>query len=83
MKHQFCLLVVSLLTENVFGIMVRGSLPLDSLTFDKITTAFKYTLVKFDTAYPYGDKHDEYKKVALRAISNPDLAVGEVNIENF
>lgn len=63
--------------------MVRGSLPLDSLTFDKITTKFKYVLVKFDTAYPYGDKHDEFKKIALRAFTNPDLMVAEVNINEY
>lgn len=63
--------------------MVRGSLPLDSLTFDKITSHFKYTLVKFDTAYPYGDKHDEFKKIALRAFTNPDLMVAEVNINEY
>ena len=63
--------------------MVRGSLPLDALTFDKITSKFKYTLVKFDTAYPYGDKHDEFKKIALRAITNPDLVVAEVNINEY
>jgi len=63
--------------------MVKGALPLDSLTFDKITSSFKYTLVKFDTAYPYGDKHDEFKKIAARASSNPDLCVAEVNINEY
>ena len=43
------------------GLLVRGSLPLDALTFEKIVTSHEYVLVKFDTAYPFGDLHDEGK----------------------
>jgi len=72
-----------LLSQTAHSIMVKGALPLDSLTFDKITNSFKYTLVKFDTAYPYGDKHDEFKKVSNKASSNPDLCIAEVNINEY
>ena len=37
-----CLLAL----DAVDALLVRGSLPLDSLTFEKIITKTKYTLVK-------------------------------------
>ncbi len=41
---------------------------------------FKAALIKFDEMYPYGDKHDEFKKVAEAGMSQPDLLIGEVNV---
>ncbi len=35
-----------LATDAVNALLVQGSLPLDSLTFEKIITKTKYTLVK-------------------------------------
>merc|ERR1719276_7240 len=72
-----------LATDAVNALLVQGSLPLDSLTFEKIITKTKYTLVKFDTAYPFGDLHDEFKQVAKFAAQNPDLIVAEVNINEY
>ena len=71
------------LFEFSHALLVRGSLPLDSLTFDKIIRKTKYTLIKFDTAYPFGDLHDEYKEVAEFAAANPDLICAEVNINGI
>ena len=65
------------------ALLVRGSIPLDSLTFEKIIKKTKYTLVKFDTAYPFGDLHDEYKEVAEYSAANPELVCAEVNINGM
>ena len=48
---------------------VRGSLPLDALTIDKIIREHEWVLIKFDTAYPFGDLHDEWKGVARDFLS--------------
>jgi len=65
------------------ALLVKGSLPLDSLTFEKVIRKSKFTLVKFDTAYPFGDLHDEYKEVAEFGAKNPDLICAEVNINEY
>jgi len=38
-------------------------------------------LVKFDKEYAYGDTHDEFKKVAVAATSQPELIIAEVPIQ--
>jgi hypothetical protein len=39
---------------------------LDNLTFDKLLSKFDASLIKFDVAYPYGDKHEEFAKVRIK-----------------
>ena len=56
---------------------------MDSLTFEKIVTSHEYVLVKFDTAYPFGDLHDEWKEMAQYAARNPSLIAAEVNINEY
>ena len=62
---------------------MRGSLPLDALTFEKIIRNHEYVLVKFDTAYPFGDLHDEWKDIARYSARNYDLVAAEVNINEY
>lgn len=56
---------------------------MDSLTFDKVVPKFKATLVKIDTAYPYGEKQDEWAKVAIDLKATPDLLVADVGVRDY
>jgi len=60
-----------------------GCTPLDELSFDKIISKFPASLVKFDVAYPYGDDHEEFAKIAKEASENSELFVGEVGIKDY
>ena len=44
---------------------------------------FKASLVKIDTAYPYGEKQDEWAKVALDLKATPDLLVADVGVRDY
>lgn len=61
-----------------------GCLELDELTFDKILKKFSTVLVKFDIAYPYGDKHEAYAKLAAEIPPvNGDFVVTVVGIKDY
>ncbi|VVC97855.1 protein windbeutel [Leptidea sinapis] len=60
-----------------------GSVELDEISFDKIVNAFDVALVKFDVAFPYGDKHDAYVAVAKEAKDIKELLVAEVGVKDY
>lgn len=76
-------LVLALLTPITSAINCKGCTPLDTLSFDKLLSKFKVSVVKFDVAYPYGDKHDEFAKFSTSAAELEDLFVGEVGIKDY
>lgn len=51
--------------------------------FLQVTSKFKASVIKFDVAYPYGAKHDEFAKVAEDTHMIPDLLVGEVGVKDY
>lgn len=49
----------------------------------QVVPRFKASLVKFDTQYPYGDKHDQFVTFAKEIAATPDLLVAEVGVQDF
>jgi len=76
----FCV-ILQLSTVNASN--CKGCTPLDELNFDKIVKRFDATLVKFDTAYAYGDKHEEFGKVAKELAEIEDVLTAEVGIKDY
>ncbi|GLH05240.1 hypothetical protein R5R35_010487 [Gryllus longicercus] len=79
------LVALSLFSQLIYAdaINCKGCVPLDSYSFDKIISKFKAAVIKFDVAYPYGAKHDEFAKVAETTYSIPELLVGEVGVKDY
>lgn len=61
----------------------KGTVTLDSLTFDKVLSKFQSTLVKLDVAYPYGPKHDEFVKFAESVHNVDNLLIAEVGVKDY
>lgn len=70
---------------STHGSICRGCLELDELTFNRVLDKFSTVLVKFDIAYPYGNKHDEYTKLAIEIGEGKsfDAVVAVVGIKNY
>uniref|UniRef100_A0A182Q6H6 Endoplasmic reticulum resident protein 29 n=1 Tax=Anopheles farauti TaxID=69004 RepID=A0A182Q6H6_9DIPT len=78
------LLVIIVLIVPGYAWTARGCVDLDSSTFDKVTGKFRYSLVKFDTAFPYGDKHEAFTNLALEIVdSTDDLLFALVGIKDY
>ena len=76
-------LILALGVSAAFAINCKGCTPLDSLSFDKLLSKFKVSVIKFDVAYPYGDKHEEFAKFSVSASELDDLFIGEVGIKDY
>jgi len=87
MAEKGTLAVIFALILTIFrqssGEIVKGSVNLNSGVFDKVVSKHKAVLVKFDETYPYGEKQDEFKKVAEASLSQPDLLIAEVQIADY
>ena len=78
-----CLFGVGIFPHTCFA-SCKGCLEMDHLTFDKILRRFPAAIVKFDIAYPYGDKHEAYSEFAANVAEQvDDLAVAVVGIKDY
>ncbi|XP_075167384.1 endoplasmic reticulum protein 29-like protein wbl [Haematobia irritans] len=61
-----------------------GCVELDDLIFNKTIARFPYALVKFDIAFPYGEKHEAYSAFsqAAHAVTD-DLLIAAVGIKDY
>ena len=76
-------LCLASLSSPSLAINCAGCTPLDEISFDKIISKFKASLVKFDVAYPYGEEHDEFAKIAKDSQEVEDIFVGEVGVKDY
>lgn len=60
-----------------------GSVELDEFSFDKITNKFEASLIKFDVAFPYGDKHEAFVALAKDSKDVEDLLIAEVGVKDY
>lgn len=49
----------------------------------QVIPKFKAVLVKFDVAFPYGGKHEQYATVATDTRDSQDLLVATVGVKDF
>jgi len=57
---------------------------LDDLSFDKVIKKFDAVLVKFDVAYPYGEKHEAFAKFAEHlTVHIDDFLVATVGVKDY
>ncbi|XP_033341765.2 endoplasmic reticulum protein 29-like protein wbl [Megalopta genalis] len=61
----------------------KGCVSLDSYSFNKVIPKFKAAIVKFDVAFPYGEKHEEYGQIAAATKDANDLLVAEVRVKDY
>ncbi|GLV36848.1 windbeutel [Carabus blaptoides fortunei] len=61
----------------------KGCVNLDESSFNKVLPHFAVTLVKFDVAFPYGDKHEIFTKLADEVASNKDILMAEIGVKDY
>ncbi|XP_054090150.1 protein windbeutel [Zeugodacus cucurbitae] len=85
---NFAQLLASLLlvawTPTAVASSCAGCVELDELNFEQTVERFPYALVKFDIAFPYGDKHEAFAAFSRTAHKvTKDLLVATVGIKDY
>ncbi|KAJ8971394.1 hypothetical protein NQ314_000727 [Rhamnusium bicolor] len=79
MAVSFILGVFTIVDANT----CKGCVNIDEYNFDKIIPRFEVVLLKFDVAYPYGEKHDLFSNVASEIIDNKNIIFGQVGVKDY
>lgn len=66
-----------------YSFACKGCLEIGEFNFDKIIPRFEAVLVKFDVAYPYGEKHDTFAKIAEEIIDNKNFILAQVPVKDY
>lgn len=83
MRNQFLFKLLIVLNAITFTLSCKGCISLDEYNFEKILTRFKAVIVKFDVAYPYGEKHEQFVKFAEEIVTSKDIIAAEVGIKDY
>ncbi|XP_021189438.3 protein windbeutel [Helicoverpa armigera] len=84
MRRYLLLLNIVLIIPLAYqATTTTGSVELDEFSFDKITKKFEASLIKFDVAFPYGDKHEAFVALAKDAKDVDDLLIAEVGVKDY
>lgn len=75
--------VVLIISFSYSASSTSGSVELDEISFDKILKKFQVSLVKFDVAFPFGDKHEAFVALAKDAKDVDDLLIAEVGVKDY
>lgn len=85
-KSHVLFLVSFALTLHITN-ACKGCVELDEITFRRVPLKFNYSLIKFDIAFPYGDKHEAYSQLALQLQTVPptvdDILFGLVGVKDY
>ncbi|ALC40658.1 wbl [Drosophila busckii] len=83
-KLLLCLWLAFVLARRARCISCAGCVDLDELNFDKTVARFPYALVKFDIAFPYGEKHEAFAAFSKAAHKvTGELLVATVGIKDY
>lgn len=76
----FCLNIIF----NIhFTSACKGCIEIGEFNFDKIIPRFEAVLVKFDVAYPFGEQHDIFAKVAEEIIDNKNFILAQLPMKDY
>ncbi|KAH0951397.1 hypothetical protein HN011_008111 [Eciton burchellii] len=83
MQLEFVFVLVFVILHISISEDCKGCIALDSYSFDKIISKFKAVLIKFDVAFPYGGKHEQYATVAADTKDSQDLLIATIGVKDF
>lgn len=83
LKHVLCVISAIILTNIQYVLACKGCVNLDEYNFNKIIKKFPVVFVKFDIAYPYGEKHEIFSKLSHETSSIQELLFAEVGIKDY
>ncbi|KAF5290069.1 hypothetical protein FQA39_LY14850 [Lamprigera yunnana] len=83
MKVLYLAIIIPMLFTSSVAHECKGCATLDEYNFEKITSKFKASLIKFDVAYPYGDKHTVFTQLSEELAISKDILVAQVGIKDY
>lgn len=82
--NTFALIILLSVCGFACGNTCAGCLDLDDINFDKTIERFPYALIKFDIAFPYGEKHEAFAAFSRAAhATTDDILIGTVGIKDY